>query len=188
MKTIRFTGRTTLEILVFLMVAVFTSAAVLFLVQAGVLSVRASGEDVPLLDTEFVPVAREGHLVVKEFQFCSYVDDHYDCLLPRDGYAQGEEVFFRYVVESSAHDGQVMIIKNYRLIEPDGVVVLEADEHSNVPVEVTVDDKREIVTFKDSFVIGSAAPPGRYTLILLLENPLAAKSVKVREQFTVKAS
>ena len=67
-----------MEILIFLVVAVFLSAAILFLVKSGVLETKSSYEEANVLNTEFLPTGRTGTLVLKEFEFCGYIDEDFN--------------------------------------------------------------------------------------------------------------
>ena len=117
-----------MEILIFLIVVVLTSAVVLFLVQSGIVTVKADGEEVPILNAEFIPVGREGYVAIKEFQFCDMVDELYNCLGEKNTFQIGGEVHFRFVIESSTWNGEVMLVENYKLKSPTGEILLDVDE------------------------------------------------------------
>ena len=172
-----------LELLIFLITVVLTSVMVLFLVQSGVIAVQADGPDerteVPLLDTEFIPIGREGTLTIKEFQFCDLVNAQYQCRQEKTNFLLGEEVHFRFVVESTPANGEIMLVENYRLLDPAGKVILDVDEKNNFYFNQLSSRKAEQVTFKDYFIAGFELAEGEYTLELWLENPLLGKKVKV---------
>ena len=75
-------GKIEFEVLLFMIAIVVVSALVLWAVQSGIVTVRADGsvEEKPILNAEFIHYGREGYLAVKEFQFCSAVDDKYNCI------------------------------------------------------------------------------------------------------------
>ena len=75
-------GKVITEILVMMIVIMLTSAIILFLVQSGLITVKAEGEQAPVLNTEFIPLGREGYLAVKDFKFCIYVDENYTAEMP----------------------------------------------------------------------------------------------------------
>lgn len=168
-----------LELLIFVVTVILTSAFVLFLVQTGVIAVEANAQEVPLLDTEFIPVGREGTLAIKDFQFCDSVDELYQCVDEKNNFVLGEEVYFRFVVESSSLNGEIMLVENYRLIDPNGKVILDVDEKNNFYFNQPSRKKTEQVTFKDYFIAGYELIDGQYALELWLENPLLGKKVKV---------
>lgn len=179
-----------LELLIFIITVILTSAIVLFLVQTGVVGVQANGEgvedesggeaaEVSVLDTEFLPIGREGTLAVKDFQFCDFVNELYQCVQEKSNFVLGEEVHFRFLVESSSLNGEIMLVENYRLIDPQGKVVLDVDEKNNFYFNQVSGKKTEQVTFKDYFIAGFELVEGQYTLELWLENPLIGKKVKV---------
>src|SRR3989344_4712552 len=68
-------GKIEVEVFIVLITMVFTSAIILLLVYSGTLKVREDVSAEPILNTEFLPVGREGFLAVKEVAFCSYVDE-----------------------------------------------------------------------------------------------------------------
>lgn len=179
-----------LELLIFVLTVILTSALVLFLVQTGVVGVQANGEgagdesggeaaEVSVLDTEFLPIGREGTLTIKDFQFCDFVNELYQCLGEKENFVLGEEVHFRFVVESNSVNGEVMLVENYRLLDPNGRVILDVDEKKNFYFDQPSSRKTEQVTFKDYFIAGYELVEGQYTLELWLENPLLGKKVKV---------
>lgn len=170
-----------MELLIFVITVVLTSVLVLFLVQTGVIAVQADGSEAvePILNAEFIPLAREGTLAVKEFQFCDSVNEFYQCGQEKSNFVLGEEVHFRFVVESSAYNGEVMLVENYRLLAPDGKVILDVDEKNNFYFNQPSSKKTEQVTFKDYFIAGYELADGEYTLELQLENPLLNKNVAI---------
>lgn len=179
-------GGMVMVVLLMLVVIVITSAGVLILVKTGLIGVNPEYEQVPLLDTEFVPVGGEGYLVVKEFQFCYYVTDDYQCLEEKEEFTPGDEVHFRFVVESSTSNGGVMIVENYRLIDPMGKVILDVDAREDFQFEVASRERIKTIAFKDYFLAGYELIPGEYALELHLENPLINKKAKLTENFRLK--
>src|SRR3989344_3882720 len=91
-------GKAIVELLV---VMVISSAIVLILVSTGVISVKAEHEPVSVLNTEFLPVGRAGHLAVREFSFCETVDDNYVCINEKDRFTFNDEVYFKFILETS---------------------------------------------------------------------------------------
>ena len=179
-------GKVITEILVMMIVIMLTSAIILFLVQSGLITVKAEGEQAPVLNTEFIPLGREGYLAVKDFKFCIYVDENYNCLLEKDSFFQGDEVHLFFVVESTAAGGKIMLIENYRLKDPSGKVLVDIDAKNNYHFEMSSKDKQEIVSFKDYFTLADDAGPGEYTLELVLENPLLNKKITLSKTFLVE--
>lgn len=177
---------TIIEFLLILVAVVLTSAVVLFLVQKGIVNVKADTSQQPLLNTEFIPFAREGTLAIKEFQFCQYVDEQYQCLEPKQTFARGEEVHFRFVVESTTSNGAVKIAENYRITSPSGQVILEANTENNFDYDTTSSQTKESLVFKDYFTLGFGLPSGTYNLDLILENPYLIKQVTYTKTFVVK--
>jgi hypothetical protein len=174
-----------IEILVLLVTVVLTSAIVFALVQTGVLTVKAEN-DVSVLNTEFLPSERAGHLVVKEFKFCSFVDSQFQCINPKEKFTIGDEVYFTFDVESSTFNGEVMIVENYKLFNPFGKLLLDVEQKDNYNFETKSKDKIEIVKFKDFFLLGGDLPQGTYTVELNLENPLLNKKIKSAISFELQ--
>jgi hypothetical protein len=83
------------------------------------------------------------------------------------------------VVESTPANGEIMLVENYRLLDPVGKVILDVDEKNNFYFNQPSSRKAEQVTFKDYFIAGFELAEGEYTLELWLENPLIGKKVKV---------
>lgn len=171
------------EFLVLLIMIVLTSATVLFLVKSGVLMVRADGEEVSVLDTEFIPVGREGYLAIKEFQFCSDVGELYNCIDEKDTFKIGEEVYFRFVVESSTSNGEVRLVENYRIKGIDGAVLFDVHDENNYPFNIQSNKKTEHIYFKDHLITEAGDNAGEYTLELLIENRLLNKKSTVIKKF-----
>ena len=163
------------QILVFLIIIVLTSASVLSLIYFGIISPKeSSGEGV--LNTEFVPLGREGYLAVKDFKFCEYVDEKYRCKA-KEVFSKGDKVNFAFALESTVQNGVVMIVENYRVKSPSGKVLLEAEDKDNFNYEMNSSKPIESVVFKDYFVLVEDEK-GEYSLELVLENPLIGKKVE----------
>lgn len=173
------------EFMVLLIMIVLTSATVLFLVKSGIVSVRADAADVPILDAEFIPVGREGYLAIKEFQFCEDVDEQYNCINEKDSFNIGEEVHFRFVVESSTANGEVMLVENYRIKSPDGLILLDVNEQNSYNFNIHSKSKQELISFKDFFIVNPGSDHGQYTLELIIENPLLSKKTTLVKNIMV---
>ncbi len=179
------TGNIAIQVLLLFITVIVTSAVILALVQTGIISINADEEEISLLDTEFIPVSREGTLSIKEFQFCRTVDENYRCLEERDHFNIGEEVHFRFLAESSTSNGEVMLVENYRLKDPRGNVILDVDEKNNYHFEIPSRQKKESIAFRDYFVLYPGAVPGEYTLELMLENPLLSKKMTLTQKIFI---
>jgi hypothetical protein len=173
-------GRIATQILIMLVVVVLTSAIVFSLVRVGVIEVRQV-EGASVLNTEFIPFMREGTLVIKEFKFCGLVDEEYRCLEEKELFEAGENIHFRFIVESSAVDGEMMLIENYKVEGPTGDMLLEVDEKYNTYVETESDR----IYFKDYLIGESEDQKGEYTMDLIVENPLLNKKVTLTKKFRI---
>lgn len=178
-------GKALIELLVILVVMVITSSVVLILVNAGVISVKAEHEPVSVLNAEFIPVGRAGHLAVKEFSFCETIDDNYICINEKNRFTFNDEVYFKFILETSTFDGEVLVIKNYRLRSPSGELLIDVDAKDNFFFELKSSKQTELITFKDFFIILNDGETGEYTLELVLENPLIDKRTTLVKKFEV---
>ncbi len=179
-------ARIEFEVLLFMIALVVVSALVLWAVQSGIVTVRADGAgEKPILNAEFIPYGREGYLAVKEFQFCSAVDKKYNCLEEKEEFKVGKEVHFRFVVESTTVYGKVALTENYRVKGPDDNVLLEVDDNSNFNFESEGGDKVQKVYFKDFIITEKGDARGKYTLELMMNNPLLEKKAVLVKEFEV---
>ncbi len=174
-----------IELIVFLIIIVVTSAGVLLLIKYDVIMVKADSSSEPVLNAEFIPYVREGSLVVKEFQFCEYVDENYLCYGETNSFEFGQQIHFRFLVESSTYNGQLMVVKNFRVKGPSGEILLDVGDQQRRQFDQKSSREKEMVFFKDYFVVGYGAPLGDYTFELIVENPLITKTATLSQKFTV---
>jgi len=179
-------GSIVIELLIILAVMAITSAVVLLLINSGVISLRTDYEPVQVLNTEFLPVGRAGHLAVREFSFCENIDRSYVCVNQKDRFNFGDEIHFKFVLETSTADGEVLIVKNYKIKGPNGALLLDADAKDNFYFEIRSKKERELITFKDFFILLGDGEKGEYVLELVLENPLIDKRTVLVERFMVQ--
>jgi len=178
-------GKLAMEVLVILIVVVVTSGVMFSLVRAGVLEVKPEGE-ASVLDTEFIPMGRGGYLGIEDFKFCEGVDVDYQCLGEKKAFEKPSLVFFRFTVKSTTVRGEVILVENYRLKDKEGKVLLEAEEKDNFYYKVKSDKEVQEIYFKDYLVIEKGDEAGKYTLELILENPLLNKKVTLVKEFEVR--
>lgn len=176
----------TTQILVLLILVVFTSVVLLLLINSGIVSVRAENNNEPILNTEFLPFGRDGTLVIKDFQFCTDVSDKYECVTETNSFHRPDSIHFRFVVESTTLQNQIMLVENYRLKDASGKVVLEVDNKNDLHVEKKTRDSTEQVYFKDFIVSNAEDTPGKYTLELFVENPLLTKKATLIKEFELR--
>ncbi len=187
-----------LELLIFVITVILTTTIVLFLVQTGVIGVQTNeqgeseraGQEVSILNAEFLPLGREGTLGINEFQWCNFVNERYQCVGEKggenDNFVLGEEVHFRFVVESSTVNGELMLVENYRLLEPTGNVILDFGQRNDFTVNLYSSKKSELVTFKDYFIIEPGSESGSYTLELSVKNPLLNTQARITQKIMVR--
>ncbi len=178
-------GRIEIEVFMVLITIVVTSAVILLLVKSGTIEVREDAVAEPVLNTEFLPAGREGYLAVKDFAFCSYVDADLNCISRQEEFGKTENVYVWFLVESSVVDGQVMLLRNHEITNPEGQVVLKAEQKDAYNLELLSGKNTESVVVADFFVLGPDAIPGEYTLDIILENPLLNKKVTLTKNFMI---
>jgi len=174
-----------MQILALMILVVLTSAVVLLLVQTGIVSVKADMDDVPILNTEFIPIERSGELVINEIVFCSLVDEMLSCINPLDDFGQGDHFYIHTTVQSSPQNGQIMLVRNYRLVGPEGFSLMEFDAKDNYYFELASKEK-ETITFADYVATLPDFDDGEYTLDITIENPLLNKKIITTKKFVIE--
>ena len=178
-------GKIEMEMFIVLITMVFTSAVILFLVYSGTIEVKEGASSEPVLNAEFLPAGREGVLAIKDFDFCSYVDENLNCLAEQDEFGKAENVYVRFVVESSVTGGQAILLRNYEMRNPSGEIILRAEQKNAYNFELSSTRSTENVVFGEYFVIGEDAVAGEYTLDVIIENPLFEKKITLTQSFEV---
>ncbi|MBR9683897.1 hypothetical protein GOV03_05155 [Candidatus Woesearchaeota archaeon] len=177
-------GKVAVQLLVILTVIVITSATVFSLVKSGVVELKEK-EGVELIDMEFVPYTREGSLVVEGFKFCQFVDEKHNCVGEKNTFSLGENIYFRFMVESSTVSGEVQLTENYRLKSPRGEVLLEVDDRYENYLEAVSGDSKGQIYFADYLVSEEGDDKGEYTFELFIKNPLLNKEVVLIKKFKI---
>ena len=180
-------GKVAIELLIMLVTIVVTSAIIFMLVQADIIKVKPGNSEVSILNSEFIPMGREGYLTIKDFKFCDYVDPGYNCISEGNTFNLGSEVHFLFIVESSTYNGEIMLVENYRIKSPTGEILLEVDEKNNFNFDFNSEETKELITFKDFFVVGEELTEGEYTLELFIENPLLVKKTTLVKKFQMES-
>jgi len=178
-------GKIEIEVFIVLITIVVTSAVILLLVKSGTIEVRDDVVAEPVLNAQFLPAGREGFLAVKDFAFCSYVDADLNCLARQEEFGKTENVYVWFVVESTVTDGQVMLLRNYKMSNPLGEVVLQAEQKNGYNFELSSSRNKENVVFGEFFVLGEDAIIGEYTLDIILEDLLLEKKITLTKKFMV---
>ena len=179
-------GRIAIEIMVMLIAVVVTSGVILFLVQSGMIEVKGAAVQQPILNAEFIPVERGGFLTINEFQFCGDVDDNFKCVNPKTIFETGDEVHFRFIVETNPFNGEIMLVENYRLSGPNEEILLDVNAEDNFHFNQKSDKPMERIPFADYFTLGDDEISGEYTLDLVMMNNLINKRAVIRKQFEVR--
>ena len=178
-------GRIEIELFVVLITIVITSAVILLLVKSGTIEVKEDVVTEPVLNMEFLPAGKEGVLAVKDFAFCSYLDENSNCITRQEEFSRNELVYVWFVVESTVTDGQVLLLRNYEMRNPLGEVVLQAEQKNAYNLELSSGRKTENVVFGEFFVLGEDIISGEYPLNIIIENALLNKKITVTKKFMV---
>ncbi len=175
------------EILVFITLAVLSSAGVLALLHYDIVQVRPpSPNDQPILNAEFIPFERDGNLVVQKFEFCESVTNSYECINPKNSFQKGKPTSFKITMQSDTIDRQVKLEENYRILGPQGQVFLEVGDRESFHYEKTSSKTTEIVALADSFTVSTDLPSGTYTLEVFVTNPLINKKTSLTRTFEME--
>lgn len=178
-------GGIAIKILILLVVIVVTSASILLLIRYEVLNVN-EGPQEQILNTEFIPSGREGTVAVKDFSFCSEIDDSYKCIGPRSNFLIGERIHLRFTIETTPYNEDVIIVQNSRVLGPDGNVILEAESKSDYEFIGKSNSQIEDINFRDFLISEDGDELGTYTFELLIANPILDKRVKIVEEFVLR--
>lgn len=177
----------TVEILVFIILVVFTSAIVLGLIHFEIIKVRPSdGEEPSILNAEFIPFERDGNLLVKKFEFCETVTSTYECLNPKTTFQKGQPTSFKVIMESDTIDNQIKLEENYRIKGPQDQVYLEVGDRESFHYEKQSINPSEIVALADSFTVSTDLPSGTYTIEVFVTNPLINKKTTLTRTFEME--
>ncbi|MDO8655930.1 MAG: hypothetical protein Q7K45_01715, partial [Nanoarchaeota archaeon] len=118
--------------------------------------------------------------------FCDSVDELYTCVGEKDVFRIGEEVHFRFVVESSTSNGEVRLVENYRIKGTDGTILLDVNDENNYLFNIQSNKKNENIYFKDHIITEIGDNVGEYTIELLIENVLLNKKSTLIKKFNLK--
>ncbi|MBI2151336.1 hypothetical protein HYU21_01265 [Candidatus Woesearchaeota archaeon] len=176
------------QILGLLIMIVLTSAGILFLVKENIITVRASGSSTKpmsneMLNTNFLPLGRIGELNLKQFQFCELADEKFQCHNEKDTFLPGEKVYVIFLVESSTHNNQILLQRNYLLRNPQGEVILEMEEKNTQRLELKSNRNIEKVAFADYITTEKDYSSGTYSLEVIVENSLLGKKFTAKKEF-----
>ena len=172
-----------MEVLALMILVVVTSGIIFMLISMGVVEVKSGLDEVNILNTEFLPFERGGNLVVKEFRFCGLVDENLQCFNEQQDFQPGDDVYVHFLVESSNLDGYVMLMRNYRLTDPDGIIILDIETKNDYNFEMKSGTSKELIAFADYFTTDLNYKLGEYKLDLVLGNPLLDKKVTLSKTF-----
>lgn len=168
------------NIMVFLVIIVITSGILLLLLNVGVLKTKTSTENV--LNTEFLPGAREGTLGIASLQLCADVVN-YECIIEKDYFFTEDTVYFLAKVQTTSYNGEIQLIENYRLLSPSEKILVDADKKDNFHYALASNQNEEVV-ITDSFSLGGNSEVGEYSLEFVIENPLLGKEITITRTFT----
>ncbi len=171
------------QLLVLLIAVALVSAGMLLLIKFDILKVKgASSESV--LNTEFLPMGRQGILVIKEVEFCDFIDENLECSVLKDEFEQGDNIYVRFVIDTTVVDGAVIAKRNYRILDSSDKVVLQVDEANSLEYEQQTENDLQEIVFADYFTSDEFIP-GKHTVEIIIENPLISKRIISTQYFTL---
>jgi len=176
-------GKLAVQILVVLVIIVLTSTLVMLLINSGAIKIKNT-DTTSVLNTEFIPYSREGSVVIKEFKFCEYVSSNYSCINETNDFTAGNTVYFYFVVDSSAYNGEIKLVENYKVKSANGTVILDVDTTKSYNLNLKSKNKAETFIFKD-YLFTYPEDIGNYTLDLIVYNPLLEKKTTLSKKFTL---
>ena len=175
---------TVTEIMIMLVLIVITSAVILLLVNYGVLNVKAESNE-PILMTEFLPLEEISVFTITDIVFCQFIDPNNKCINPREEFTVGQPLFIAFTLQSSPKNNQIEVLRNYRIIDPNGETMLDLIEDNTFRESITSNAVKEMF-FGNYFIISEDFMLGEYTLELYVRNDLIGKQVVRRKSFVVK--
>lgn len=171
------------QILVMLIIVIITTAVILYLVQAGIISPKPAGEEVNILNANFIPISNEGVLVIKQLDLCRAVDDQLNCYVKSETFSIGDPIYIRALVVSTAVNSKLSLVRSYKITDPSGNIILTLDQENERTLETTLSETREeSLAFSDALFFNKDLNPGEYILELVVSNPeLQKKTTLVRK-------
>lgn len=175
-------GGVLVQFLVFMIVVVFISAIMIFLLKSGVLSVKEPQNDVPnVLNTEFfIGNNDKENFLVNNFEICSSLEN-FNCGNKGEFWI-GDEVFYKYYFQSPTINNQVMIIEEYQVLNSNKEILFAQQKNFNF----NSDKELETRNMKNSFFLENEFPTGEYILRLEINNLLLRKKVTLEKKFKIK--
>ncbi|MBI2572965.1 hypothetical protein HYV86_03850 [Candidatus Woesearchaeota archaeon] len=180
-------GSVLVQVAVIAIVAAITTGIMLLLIYVGAFEESSDqAQQVSLLNTEFIPLGRGGDLQIRQFDFCKYVDVKFNCYQKTDVFAKGDEIYLRFLVQSSTYDNQIMLVRNYRIVNPQGNIILNLEEKNSYLLEHESTKENEPAAFADYFTLGDNPDLGEYQVEIMVENPLLDKRISLVKRFRVE--
>lgn len=183
-----------IQFLVFLIIIVFVSALILFLVKSNYIKIDSKNQNKPdVLNAQFLIdndafVSENYILKIREFEFCREINNNFDCLDPTTGFEPGETAKFRYEVVSNTKDGILSLIKNYQVLSENGKVILDLDPKNNFYVNQKSNKLVETLSFQDEFNINPVLEKGFYEVKLIIQNPMLNTKAEIVKRFKFSES
>ncbi len=176
-------GGVFVSLLIFLIIVVLTSSVILILVKTEVINVKDGESQQKILNTEFIPFDRAGSLVLRDLLFCDFVDEDLYCDQEKESFAEGERVYLWFAVESSVSGNVISLKRNYRVKDPRGFTIFEADQKNSHQFSGSSMMESEVVVFADYFTLSEEALAGEYSVDFIIENPQLNKKIITTKMF-----
>src|SRR3989344_2235337 len=126
------------QILVMLILVIITTAVILYLVQTGIISPKPAGEEVDILNANFIPIGNDGVLVIKQLDLCRAVDDQLNCYVKTETFSIRDPLYIRALVTSTAVNSKLSLVRAYKITDFSGNVVLKLDQENERTLETTL--------------------------------------------------
>jgi hypothetical protein len=173
----------TTQVIAILIVVVFTSALILYLINSGIITPKEQNE-VDVLNTRFLYQRESGELKVNFIKACELVSPDFECINERTDFKFNEQIHFLISVESPSHNGKINLVENYEVKNPTKQVVLSANPKDNFYFEKEVITQSDTILFKDFFVINDGES-GEYVANFIIQNPMINKHVGVAKSINI---
>ena len=178
-------GSVLVQVTVIVLVAALTTLVMLLLMNLGVFEEQPENEQVSLLNTQFIPLERGGDLQIRQIDFCKRVDTEFNCYTKTTSFVKGEDVYIRFLVETSAYQGQVLLVRNYRIVDPLGNVIQDLEQQNAYVYEEATPNQRS-VAFADKLTFFADDLVGEYAIEMVVESPLLDKRVAIVKRIMIE--
>jgi hypothetical protein len=174
-----------MQIIIVLIVVVFTSALILFLIKTDIISPKEQS-DVDVLNSQFLYARESGELKVNFIKTCEQVTNNFECINEKSDFIFGDEIHFLLAIESPAYNGKINLVENYEVKNPNKQLILAADPKDNYYFEKEVITPIDYIYFND-FVTINSGEDGEYVATFMVKNEQLGKEIGASISFNIKS-